>query len=394
MVGWGIAGFGWVARDFVAPAIRDAGHRLAAVCDPDAGARAAAERLGARAFADLEAMCADPAVEALYVATPNHLHRAGVEAAARAGKAVLCEKPMAATLADAEAMAAAVARAGILYGTAFDQRHHPAHKAIRAAIRDGAVGTVTAIRIVYACWLGPDWGEGDNWRIDAAKAGGGALMDLAPHGLDLASFLADAPIEAVAALTQTRIHPYAVDDGAALIARLAGGALLALHVAYNHPETLPRRRLEIVGDRGLIVAQDTMGQDPGGSVNLTDARTGETRPLTVEGAERSPFLEQILAFGQALRFGDRSAFGAVRDLHGMRCLAAAYGGGRDHTLHPPHAEGLGGAEPRRTQHAPTPPAVPGTPLEAPLRGAPQDEGAGGMNCRPPSELSFPAETAP
>ena len=94
MVGWGIAGFGWVARDFVAPAIRDAGHRLAAVCDPDAGARAAAERLGARAFADLEAMCADPAVEALYVATPNHLHRAGVEAAARAGKAVLCEKPM------------------------------------------------------------------------------------------------------------------------------------------------------------------------------------------------------------------------------------------------------------------------------------------------------------
>ncbi|KAA2242335.1 Gfo/Idh/MocA family protein [Salinarimonas soli] len=325
MVAWGIIGFGWVARDFVAPAIRDAGHRLAAVCDPDPAARAAGERLGARAYATADELCADESVEAVYVATPNHLHRAGVEAAARAGRAVLCEKPMAAGLDDAEAMVRTVERAGILYGTAFDQRHHPAHRAIRAALREGAVGAVTAVRIVYACWLGPDWGAGDNWRIDGAKAGGGALMDLAPHGLDLASFLTDSSIEAVAALTQTRIQPYAVDDGAVLIARLSGGPLLTLHVAYNHPETLPRRRLEIVGDQGLIVAENTMGQDPGGRVTLTDARTGSSRPLPVPGAERSPFLEQILAFGHALRSGDHRAFDATRDLHGMRCLMAAYG---------------------------------------------------------------------
>ena len=70
---------------------------------------------------------ADPEIEAVYIATPNHLHRAAVEALARSGKAILCEKPMAASLADAEAMAAAVDRGGTFYGTAFDQRHHPAH---------------------------------------------------------------------------------------------------------------------------------------------------------------------------------------------------------------------------------------------------------------------------
>ena len=156
-VRWGIAGFGWVARDYMAPAILASGHRLLAACDPDPGARALAERIGARAYPTLEALAADEGVEAVYVATPNHLHREAVEAMARAGKAVLCEKPMATTLADAEAMLAACERADLLYGTAFDQRHHPAHGSMREATSEGAVGTVTALRIVYACWVGADW---------------------------------------------------------------------------------------------------------------------------------------------------------------------------------------------------------------------------------------------
>ena len=100
-LGWGIAGFGWVARDFMAPAIAAAGHRLVAVADPSRDAQAAADRLGARPYRRVEELAADPAVDAIYVATPNHLHRAAVEAAAAGGKAVLCEKPIAATLPDA-----------------------------------------------------------------------------------------------------------------------------------------------------------------------------------------------------------------------------------------------------------------------------------------------------
>lgn len=326
-VAWGIVGFGWVARDYMAPGIRAAGHRLVAVVDPGAESRAAAEALGARAYADLADLVADREVEAVYVATPNHLHREAIEALAGSGKAILCEKPMAASLSDAEAMAAAVGAQGTFYGTAFDQRHHPAHRAMRDWIAQGRLGTVTTVRIVYACWLPRAWtsvaGQ-DNWRIDPKKAGGGALMDLAPHGLDLVDFLVGESIVDLAALTQTRAQDYAVDDGALLIGRTESGVLANLHVAYNCPDALPRRRLEVTGTAGQLTAIDTMGQVAGGGLTFIDGSTGLSEGVAFDGAA-SPFLEQVRAFGSALRRpAEREAYSATRDLHTMRLLARAY----------------------------------------------------------------------
>ena len=297
------------------------------MADPDPRARACAEAAGVRAVADAEALIADSTVEAVYVATPNHLHAAPVVRAAEAGKAVLCEKPMADSLVEAERMAEACSHAGILYGTAFDQRHHPAHRAMRRAIAAGRIGRPTAVRIVYACWVGADWaasGGRENWRIDAAKAGGGALIDLAPHGLDLVEYLLGEPLATVAAVTQSRVQDYAVDDGALLVGTTASGILASLHVAYNCPEALPRRRLEVVGSRAMLVAENTMGQVGGGSVALIDGQTGAREILAVPDPDRSPFTGQVAAFSAALRSGDRRAFSAVRDLGTMRLIAQAY----------------------------------------------------------------------
>jgi predicted dehydrogenase len=319
---WGVIGFGWVARDYGVPGILGAGGELLGVADPDPAARDAARALGARAHAGWDALLADPDVQAVYVATPNHLHRVAVEAAAAAGKPVLCEKPMAATLADAEAMADAVRRAGIPYGTAFDQRHHPAHAAMRDAIAKGVIGTVTAIRIAYACWVDAGWAA-DNWRADPARAGGGALMDLAPHGLDLVHALTGEAVEEVAALTQRRVQRYAVDDGAMLLGRTASGVLVQMHVAYNCPEGLPRRRLEVLGTTGQLVAERTMGQTPGGTVRRVCGRLGLDVPLHVPDAEGSPFARQMAAFARWLREGG-DTFDLARDLHLMRLLDRAY----------------------------------------------------------------------
>ena len=134
---WGIAGFGWVARDYMAPGIEAAGGTLVAIADPSPLAQASAESAGLLAHDDVATMLAGGGIDCLYVATPNHRHADPVRAALAAGVPVLCEKPIAATLADAEAIGAAVGDR--LYGTAFDQRHHPAHRAMAGTIRDGAI---------------------------------------------------------------------------------------------------------------------------------------------------------------------------------------------------------------------------------------------------------------
>jgi predicted dehydrogenase len=286
----------------------------------------------------LDEMLGRDDVEAVYVATPNDAHLGPVAAAARAGKAVLCEKPLARTLDEAEQMAEAVRAGGALYATAFDQRFHPAHTALRQLIQDGALGAVTAVRIRYACWTGPDWtpdgNPHENWRADPERAGGGAFLDLAPHGLDLTQTLLDEPITHVAALLQHRVHDYAVDDGAALVGRTAGGALLNLSVAYNCPETVPRRELEVVGTWGRALALNTMGQTPGGTLVFTDAETGEAQPVPFDGTA-SPFRLQAEAFADAVLGNKPFGWPLDHDLHTMRLLDAAT---REPSIHVAHAE--------------------------------------------------------
>jgi predicted dehydrogenase len=327
-IGWGVVGTGWVARDYVGPGIEASGHRVVAACDLDDAALAdfLPHRTDLLRTGDLDALLAMEEVDAVYVATPNHAHLAPAAAAARAGKAVLCEKPMARTLGEAHELADAVRSSGVLYATAFDQRFHPAHVRLHTLIAGGALGTVTSVRIRYACWTGPDWSPDgkahDNWRADPERAGGGAFIDLAPHGLDLTQVLLGEPIVDVAALLQHRVHDYAVDDGGALAGRTASGALLSLSVAYNCPETFPRRELEVAGTRGRALAIDTMGQTPGGSLTLTDARTGEVQPVDFDG-DASPFERQIAAFSSAVAGETEFPYSLDHDLHTMRLIQSA-----------------------------------------------------------------------
>ncbi|CAA9493058.1 MAG: Oxidoreductase, Gfo/Idh/MocA family [uncultured Sphingomonas sp.] len=322
---WGIVGFGWVARDHMAPAIAAAAQQLVGVADPSPGARAKAEAAGLEAFGSAAELL-ERRPDAIYVATPNHLHLPPVAEAARAGIPVLCEKPMAATLGQAEEIA--VAAEPVLYGTAFDQRHHPAHRATAREIADGAIGQVTAVRIGYACWVDPRWrppgaeNEEGNWRANPQAAGGGAVFDLALHGLDLAQLLLGEPLVRLHIELQRRVHDYPVDDGGMLSGRFASGALFGSHVAYNCPEALPRRRLEVIGDRGAIVAIDTMGQSAGGTAVLTCGRRGEQRPIAFDTG-LSPFAAQAAAFADAVH-GRPHDFSLSRDLTLMRLFAGAY----------------------------------------------------------------------
>ena len=334
-LGWGIAGCGWVARAYAAPAIRaSCNGTLLAIYDASEQAlkRAREDLPDVACHASLESFLATKGLQAIYIATSNHAHRELAERAAEAGLAVLCEKPMATTLSEATRMVQACKDAGVRYATAFDQRFHPAHQQLARLVANGAIGQTIAIRIVYACWVdgcwAPDEVSTDNWRTDPVRAGGGALFDLAPHGLDLAAMILDEPIDTIAALGQSHVHAYAaaagrVDDGALLMGRSKSGVLLQMHVAYNCRETLPRRRLEVVGTTGQIVATNTMGQTAGGTLHMTQASDGIEQELEIPDVQRTPFDGQMEAFAEAMLSGRPFPFTPEHDLHTMALLERA-----------------------------------------------------------------------
>ena len=220
----------------------------------------------------------------------------------------------------------AVRAAGVAYGTAFDQRFHPAHVALRGLIEDGTLGTVTAVRIRYACWTGPDWAPDerphDNWRADPDRAGGGAFLDLAPHGLDLTQVLLGEPITRRRGAPPT---PGSTTTPSTTGPRSSRGRRAGRSSPCRSPTTAPTcsraasSRWSAHGRRALAV--NTMGQTPGGTLTLTDAEGG-VADIPFD-AEASPFRLQVEAFADALLRGEPFPFSADHDLHTMRLLDAA-----------------------------------------------------------------------
>ena len=342
-LGWGVVGCGWVARDHGGPGIEATPNaRVVAAHDPAPAARGRflSRFPHARGFESLDDLLADPDVGAVYLATPNHAHRGPAERCAAAGVPTLLEKPLAHDAADAAAIVRAFGTAGVPLAVAFDQRFHPAHARLREMVAAGDLGTVTHARIHYACWLPTDWSPHgpssefpphDNWRRDAARAGGGAAVDLAPHGLDLLEDLLGSRWETLVALTHTAVQDYAVDDGAVLAGRLTGGphcgaTLASLHVGYDTPDALPRRRLEVIGTRAAAVLENTMGQTPGGTFVLHDAATGAARTVPFDAAA-DPFARQAGAFSDCVLNGTPFPHPPAEDLRRhellLNALAAA-----------------------------------------------------------------------
>ncbi|WP_222709010.1 Gfo/Idh/MocA family protein [Nonomuraea sp. C10] len=185
---WGIAATGGIARTVGAVIAAEPGMRVAAVGSRDLGrAKALAATLGAEsAHGSYAELCADPAVDAVYVATPHAQHLEVAEAAIAAGKAVLCEKPLAATTADAERMVRLAREAGIFLMEAMWMRFNPL---IRMLAGDGRFGEIRSVRASFGFAHPYDPAH----RLWAPELGGGALLDLGIYPMGLAQLFLGLP---------------------------------------------------------------------------------------------------------------------------------------------------------------------------------------------------------
>ncbi|HEY2556375.1 MAG TPA: Gfo/Idh/MocA family oxidoreductase [Diaminobutyricibacter sp.] len=251
-LGVAIVGGGFMATVH-SRAARAARARLVGIASSTAEKSAkAADALGIdTAYASFDALLDDDAVDVVHVTTPNALHADQAIAAFAAGKHVVCEKPLATTVADAERM---VGAAGVNVATVpFAYRFHPMVREARARFADGAAGRVLSIHGSYL----QDWllgADDDNWRVDTAQGGRSrAFADIGSHLVDLVEFVSGDRVSRVAATKKTVFAERAAhsgittEDAVAVVLETASGAIGTLLVSQVAPGRKNRLHLEIAG---------------------------------------------------------------------------------------------------------------------------------------------------
>jgi 1,5-anhydro-D-fructose reductase (1,5-anhydro-D-mannitol-forming) len=214
--GWGIVGLGWVAADFVGPAMQQTGARIAACLggSPEK-TQAFAQRFGvARAHGDLDSLLQDPAVDAVYLALPNSMHHAAVLAAARAKKHILCEKPFAMQVGHAREMAAACRDAGVILRIAHQIRLDAAVTRAREIVRSGRLGRLAEVSLER----GSANPARKTWRLDNTQSG--VIFDVGVHLLDLIQWVTGQRFVEVSAFSHPDRRAGKSDDTVTVLGRL------------------------------------------------------------------------------------------------------------------------------------------------------------------------------
>ncbi|MFT4041334.1 MAG: Gfo/Idh/MocA family oxidoreductase [Thermomicrobiales bacterium] len=287
---WGLVGSSGFADAVFAPALRQAGQTLigAAGSTPRGSAAFAIRQGASRAFESLEDLLADPDVQAVWVASPNHLHGEHVRRVLLAGKHVLAEKPLATDAADAAALAELAGEMGVRLGVGYQGRFHPALRALHDRAHAGEFGDIAYVR---ASWQTQYAGLPDPWRLDPASSGGWAIMDIGTHTLDAALWLTDfAAPRLLGSRLSTQHWDVEVEDLAVLLLQL-GNATGVVETATGVQG--PANRVEVHGTRGWGIATGVF-------VPRLGAAGG--RLVTSDGSRQTfdhspnPYVAQVAAF--------------------------------------------------------------------------------------------------
>ena len=221
------------------------GVELVALAEPDPQRQASAKREApsAVAFSDYHALLEQSNVDGVVICLPSALHGAAAIAALDQGKHVYLEKPIAVSTEEADAVVTAWQRAGVIGMIGFNYRFSPQYIAAKKAIQLGQLGELVSARSVFSYPVG----TAPAWKQNRAS-GGGILLDLALHDIDLARFLFDTEVQTVAA--EVRSHRYE-DDTAALQFQLTNGVMFQLFTSMS---TIDEARWEIYGQGGKLIA--------------------------------------------------------------------------------------------------------------------------------------------
>ena len=329
---WAVIGSGGIARRRTIPEgiVPADNAKLVSVYDIDAEANNdVAKEFNASAFNSLEDLLASD-VDAVYVASPANMHHDQVIACARAKKHVLCEKPLGMTIEEAENMIKVCKEEGVVLGTGFMMRFHTQHQAALQMIQDGKLGKPVYGRAQLSCWYPPMDGA---WRQSPETGGGGSLMDMGSHCIDLLEMFFG-KLKSVSCFINNSVHSYESEDSAVVALNFENGAMATVDTYFCIPDNSSKNVLELYGSGGSILAKGTIGQGDAGEMvaflegedagydaqQARDAGGG----IEINPAPTNTYLAEIDEFSQAVLDNREPKNNLEISLQSQKVLAACY----------------------------------------------------------------------
>ncbi len=337
---WGVIGAGGIADRRTIPGMMEAENaELVAVMEVEQSlADSIKEKYGAKAAYDnADDLLARDDIDAVYIASPVICHEEAAVKAAEAGKHILIEKPIALTSAKAQEIIDYCDKKGIKVGAGFMMRFAAYHQLLKGEIKK--LGQLTNAAGQFTCWY-PDI-EGA-WRQIKSLGGGGALMDMGVHLIDLIQYITGEKIVSVAAFNDTMTFGYEVEDASAILGKLESGAYVNINSNFNIPDEAAKWRMEFYGTGGRIICDETIGQVEGGTVEALF--TGEAKDYDAQQDKKSAgktvydvefgnmYTKEIESFSDSVLNGKPLESPASEAIYVQKVIEAAYKSSEEKTF--------------------------------------------------------------
>jgi predicted dehydrogenase len=318
-IGVGILGAGVIAAHHVRGYLQQPRARVVAIADVDSQrAQQIADSVGgADVFADFRELIASPAVEAIDICLPHHLHRDAIVAAAAAGKNVLCEKPLCVTLEEAETVTSAVAQSGITLMCAHNQLFLPAFAMAQELIRNGRLGKVFTARTTDVFLLTVEAGS-MGWRARRATSGGGELIDTGYHPTYLLlNLIEQEPVRVAAMLSRHRLAFMEGEDSAHVLVEFASGTIGEIWTSWAYDPPGSTERFSVVGEEGSLWSD--------GNSLIHKPRNGEQVVVREpDPTKADTYALEVVDFIERLRTGRRPLNTEVEGVEVLKVILGAY----------------------------------------------------------------------
>ncbi|MFH2069173.1 MAG: Gfo/Idh/MocA family oxidoreductase [Candidatus Omnitrophota bacterium] len=334
VVNWGVIGCGGIARRRTIPEgiVPAKNSCLTAVMDANLSvAREMAKDLKVKSYDTETELLSDPEINAIYIATPAYLHAKQATAALRSGKNVLVEKPLSLTLFDCESVIKEAEKQGRKLGVGYMMRFHGFHQQLRVMISEGQIGKPVLGRAQLSCWYPPMEGA---WRQNPELGGGGSLVDMGNHLIDLLEYVFQSPVTEINCFTGNLIQSYLSEDSALTTVRFQNGALGMVDAFFSIPDNSSRNFMEVYGSAGSVLAEGTIGQGSAGTARAfaekemkgyeADQKRSQSGGVDLKFPLVNTYQAEVEEFANAILEDRKPAISGDDGLWSQKLVLAAY----------------------------------------------------------------------